>query len=331
MNKSSKNSSGSNNKVVKLVGITIGVCVVLIFLIILFHLMRKKLQRLKKLESDIPAPEKRVKDFTLKDGVVVSNKRDYYGETKTDELELPLFDFMTLVMATNNFSNSSKLGQGGFGCVYKVGEVVAVKRLSRISDQGIEELKNEVQLIAKLQHRNLVPVLGCCVEAEEKLLVYEFMENKSLDMFLFEKNVTLTWKIKLEIICGITRGLLYLHQDSRFKVIHRDLKASNILLNRQMNPKISEFGMARIFGGDQIVAKTKKVVGTYGYMSPEYAMDGHFSTKSNVFSFEILVLEIVSGKKNTGSCYTRSEHNLLTQAIFIHLGRSVLSISFLME
>ncbi|KAL7594154.1 hypothetical protein Lser_V15G32165 [Lactuca serriola] len=318
MTKSSKNSSSSNNKVVKLVGITIGSCVVLIFLIILFHLMRKKLQRLKKLESDIPAPEKRVKDFILKDGVVVPNKRDYYGETKTDELELPLFDFMTLVMATNNFSNSSKLGQGGFGCVYKgtlkEGEV-AVKRLSRISEQGIEELKNEVQLIAKLQHRNLVRVLGCCIEAEEKLLVYEFMENKSLDMFLFdkEKNVTLSWKIRLEIICGIARGILYLHQDSRFKVIHRDLKASNILLDRQMNAKISDFGMARIFGGDQNVAKTKKVVGTYGYMSPEYAMDGHFSTKSDVFSFGVLVLEIISGKKNTGSCYTSSQHNLLRQ------------------
>ncbi|CAH1448384.1 unnamed protein product [Lactuca virosa] len=135
----------------------------------------------------------------------------------------------------------------------------------------------------------------------------------SICSFLTKRKTLLSWKIRLEIICGIARGILYLHQDSRFKVIHRDLKASNILLDRQMNPKISDFGMARIFWGDQNVAKTKKVVGTYGYMSPEYAMDGHFSTKSDVFSFGVLVLEIVSGKKNTGSCYTSSQHNLLRQ------------------
>ncbi|KAJ9566235.1 hypothetical protein OSB04_002201 [Centaurea solstitialis] len=239
------------------------------------------------------------------------------GETKMDELELPLFNFTTLAIATNNFSDANELGQGGFGYVYKgtlpEGEVVAVKRLSRVSDQGIEELKNEVGLIAKLQHRNLVRLLGCCIEVEEKLLIYEYMENKSLNMFLFEKekSIQLDWQLRLDIINGIARGLLYLHQDSRFKIIHRDLKASNILLDKKMNPKISDFGMARIFGSDQTEAKTKKVVGTYGYMSPEYAMDGKFSTKSDVFSFGVLVLEIVSGKKNTGSSYTSSELNLL--------------------
>ncbi|CAH1448383.1 unnamed protein product [Lactuca virosa] len=311
MIKRSKNGSSSDNKVVKPVAISIGAFVALAFLLILFYLRKKKLQLSKKSVAKTKGPRERAEDFLLNDGSVVPNKREM------DELELPLFDFSTLVTATNNFSNANKLGQGGFGCVYKgklmEGEVVAIKRLSRISDQGIEELKNEVRLIAKLQHRNLVRVLGCCIEAEEKLLIYEFMENKSLDMFIFEKekNMTLNWKSRLEIICGIARGLLYLHQDSRFKIIHRDLKASNILLDKDMNPKISDFGMARIFGSDQTDAKTKKVVGTYGYMSPEYAMDGHFSTKSDVFSFGVLVLEIVSGKKNTGSSYMSSQHNLL--------------------
>ncbi|KAJ9566251.1 hypothetical protein OSB04_002217 [Centaurea solstitialis] len=274
------------------------------------------------------------------------SKEGINGETMMDELDLPLFDFRTLTVATNNFSSTNELGEGGFGCVYKGmlhgGEVVAVKRLSRVSDQGIEELTNEVRLIAKLQHRNLVRLLGCCIEVEEKLLIYEFMKNRSLDKFLFgkfivnfgsflcltcgycqnlacfskfvtekEKSMELRWQLRLDIIRGITGGLLYLHQDSRLKIIHRDLKASNILLDEKMNPKISDFGLARIFGSDQIEARTKKVNYFSGYMSPEYAMNGHFSTKSDVFSFGVLVLEIVSGQKNRGSSYTSSELNLL--------------------
>nr|GEW28864.1 receptor-like serine/threonine-protein kinase SD1-8 [Tanacetum cinerariifolium] len=210
----------------------------------------------------------RSQDFLMKEGIIVPSKKEYSGDRTDDEIELPLFDFPTLVMVTNNFSNANKLGQGGFGSVYKgtfmEGEVVAIKRLSRTSGQGIEELKNEVRLIAKLQHRNLVRLLGCCIEVEEKLLVYEYMENKSLNTFLFDKakSAQLDWQRRFNIISGIARGLLYLHQDSRFRIIHRDLKASNILLDKEMTPKISDFGMARIFGSDQTEAETKKVVGT---------------------------------------------------------------------
>ncbi|XVF27764.1 hypothetical protein REPUB_Repub14bG0136900 [Reevesia pubescens] len=234
---------------------------------------------------------------------------DSIGEKEIDESrrngDLPFFDLGTIAAATDNFSSDNKLGQGGFGSVYKGvlfnGKEIAVKRLSKYSGQGVKEFKNEIVLIAKLQHRNLVRMLGCCIEGEEKMLIYEYLPNKSLDSIIFDesKRSLLDWKKRLEIICGIARGILYLHQDSRLRIIHRDLKASNVLLDAAMNPKISDFGMARIFGGDQIEGETKRVVGTYGYMSPEYAMGGHFSMKSDVYSFGVLLLEIITGRKNS--------------------------------
>ncbi|KAJ8749071.1 hypothetical protein K2173_013678 [Erythroxylum novogranatense] len=206
--------------------------------------------------------------------------------------------------ATNSLSLANKLGEGGFGPVYKgkfaQGQEIAVKRLSKRSGQGLVEFKNELILIAKLQHSNLVRLLGFCVQGEERMLVYEYLPNKSLDFFIFDqsKRKLLDWNKRFSIIEGIAQGLLYLHKYSRLRIIHRDLKASNILLDKDMNPKISDFGMARIFRPDEPEANTIRVVGTYGYMPPEYAMEGIFSVKSDVYSFGVLVLEVVSGKKN---------------------------------
>ncbi|KAK3430290.1 hypothetical protein EUGRSUZ_E01822 [Eucalyptus grandis] len=191
---------------------------------------------------------------------------EFSKERSQGELSLIRLDIIRA--ATQNFSNECKLGEGGFGPVYKGtlvdGKEIAVKRLSRTSGQGLIEFKNEVILIARLQHRNLVRLLGCCLEEHEKLLIYEYMPNKSLDVFLFGSTMgqSLDWKMRMNITFGIARGLLYLHEDSRLRIIHRDLKASNILLDGEMNPKISDFGMARIFGVNQDEANTNRVVGT---------------------------------------------------------------------
>ncbi|KAH9754785.1 cysteine-rich receptor-like protein kinase 10 [Citrus sinensis] len=251
-------------------------------------------------------------------GSVTSSKG---GEAQGEShQEFPIFPLGLALEATNHFSRENKLGEGGFGPVYKGiladGKEIAVKRLSRSSGQGLQEFKNEVTLIAKLQHKNLVRLLGCCLDGNELLLIYEYMPNKSLDLFLFDstKGAQLDWKRRISIINGIARGLLYLHEDSRLRVIHRDLKTSNVLLDHEMNPKISDFGMARIFSGNQNEANTNRVAGTYGYMAPEYAMEGVFSVKSDVFSFGVLLLEIISGKRNSGFYLSEHGQSLLTYA-----------------
>ncbi|XP_008226742.2 PREDICTED: uncharacterized protein LOC103326305 [Prunus mume] len=247
-------------------------------------------------------------------------EKNFDFEFGNEDLELITFDLATVSRATDNFSNNNKLGEGGFGPVYKgiliEGQDIAVKRLSKCSGQGIKEFMNEVILIAKLQHRNLVKLLGCCIEGDEKMLIYEYMPNKSLDYFIFDdtRSKFLGWDQRINIIGGIARGLLYLHQDSRLRIIHRDLKTSNVLLDKDMNPKISDFGTARAFGADQTEENTNRVVGTYGYMSPEYVVDGIFSIKSDVYSFGVMVLEIVSGKKNRGFYHPDHQLNLLGHA-----------------
>ncbi|XP_027341656.1 cysteine-rich receptor-like protein kinase 10 [Abrus precatorius] len=229
------------------------------------------------------------------------------GDEITTEMNSLQFDLRTIQEATNKFSDDNKIGEGGFGAVYKGmfpnGHEIAVKRLRRNSSQGSMEFKKEVLLISKLQHRNLVRLLGFCMEKNEKILIYEFVHNKSLDYYLFspENHRKSTWSERYKIIRGIARGILYLHEDSHLNIIHCDLKPSNILLDNRMNAKISDFGLARIVAIDQMQGNTSIIAGTYGYMSPEYAMLGQFSVKSDVFSFGVIILEIVSGKRNVDS------------------------------
>ncbi|KAL6865245.1 hypothetical protein ACP4OV_016396 [Aristida adscensionis] len=242
------------------------------------------------------------------------------ASNSSDDIEnadMLIFDLSTIRAATEDFAESRMLGKGGFGMVYKGvlpdGQEIAVKRLCQSSRQGMGELKSELVVVSKLHHKNLVRLIGVCLQDNEKILVYEYMPNRSLDTILFdsEKNEVLDWGKRFQIINGIARGLQYLHEDSQLKIVHRDLKASNVLLDLDYVPKISDFGLAKIFGGDQSKYVTHRIAGTYGYMAPEYAMRGQYSIKSDVFSFGVLVLEIVMGRRNSGLYNSEQADDLL--------------------
>ncbi|KAH0900353.1 hypothetical protein HID58_049921, partial [Brassica napus] len=295
----------------KKIGWSVGVSLMLILSVIVFCFWKRRQKQAKAAATRI------VQNQVLMNGVVLPRRRNLSEENAVEDLELPLMEFEAVLTATEHFSDCNKVGEGGFGAVYKGrlldGQEIAVKRLSEMSAQGTNEFMNEVRLIARLQHINLVRLLGCCVDEGEKILIYEYLENLSLDSHLFglTRSSMLNWQMRFDIINGIARGILYLHRDSSIRIIHRDLKASNVLLDKDMTPKISDFGMARIFGRDETEANTRKVVGTYGYMSPEYAMEGIFSMKSDVFSFGVLLLEIISGKRNKGFNNSGRDNNLL--------------------
>ncbi|XP_077219236.1 cysteine-rich receptor-like protein kinase 2 [Tasmannia lanceolata] len=227
------------------------------------------------------------------------------------------FKYEDLRKATNNFDQGNKLGQGGYGSVYKGilpdGREIAVKRLFFNTRQWVDQFFNEINLISQVQHKNLVKLLGCSVEGPESLLVYEYLRNTSLDRFLFDpfKKKELDWGRRFNIIVGTAEGLAYLHEASEIRIIHRDIKSSNILLDEGFKPKIADFGLARYFANDQSHLSTG-LAGTLGYMAPEYVVHGQLTEKADIYSYGILVLEVVTGRKN-GSQTTSEGHSLMSQ------------------
>ncbi|XXG68671.1 hypothetical protein AAC387_Pa06g1706 [Persea americana] len=232
------------------------------------------------------------------------------------------FRYGELRAATDNFSPANKLGEGGFGPVYKGvlpdNKVVAIKQLSLASHQGKNQFITEIATISAVQHRNLVKLYGCCIEGDRRLLVYEYLENKSLDQALFGKNnLHLNWSTRYEICLGTARGLAYLHEESRIRIVHRDVKASNILLDAVLNPKISDFGLAKLYD-DKMTHISTRVAGTIGYLAPEYAMLGHLTEKVDVFGFGVVALEILTGKPNSYLSMNEEKIYLLERAWSLH-------------
>ncbi|XP_038981163.1 probable LRR receptor-like serine/threonine-protein kinase At1g53440 [Phoenix dactylifera] len=221
------------------------------------------------------------------------------------ELQTGYFTLKQIKIATKNFDPENKIGEGGFGPVYKGvlpdGSVIAVKQLSSKSKQGNHEFINEIGMISALQHPNLVKLFGFCIEGNQLLLIYEYMENNSLARALFgpeRHQLKLDWRTRHKICLGIARGLAFLHEESRIKIIHRDIKATNILLDKDLSAKISDFGLARLDEEENTHINTR-IAGTVGYMAPEYVMRGYLTDKADVYSFGVVTLEIVSGMSNT--------------------------------
>ncbi|XP_047315445.1 probable LRR receptor-like serine/threonine-protein kinase At1g07650 isoform X2 [Impatiens glandulifera] len=235
----------------------------------------------------------------------LGGKTAAYKELRGLDLQTGIFTLKQMKVATKNFDAVNKVGEGGFGSVYKGtlsdGTIIAVKQLSSKSRQGNQEFVNEIGMISALQHPNLVKLYGCCNEGNQLLLVYEYMENNCLSRALFGKDQTckskLDWPIRQKICLGIARGLHYLHAESRLKIVHRDIKTSNVLLDKNFDAKISDFGLAKLYEDGHTHISTR-VAGTIGYMAPEYAMRGYLTEKADVYSFGVVALEIVSGKSN---------------------------------
>ncbi|KAK4285846.1 hypothetical protein QN277_002486 [Acacia crassicarpa] len=240
------------------------------------------------------------------------------------ELKTGYFSLRQIKTATNDFDPTNKIGEGGFGPVYKGvlsdGVAVAIKQLSSKSRQGNREFVNEIGMISALQHPNLVKLYGCCIEGNQLLLIYEYMENNCLARALFgydKQGLHLDWPTRVKICQGIARGLSYLHEESRLKIVHRDIKATNILLDKDLNAKISDFGLAKLDEQDNTHIITR-VAGTIGYMAPEYAMRGYLTDKADVYSFGVVALEIVSGKSNANCIPMDDFVHLLDWAYVLH-------------
>ncbi|CAD5192807.1 unnamed protein product [Musa acuminata subsp. malaccensis] len=218
-----------------------------------------------------------------------------------------IYTYKELKIATDDFSAANKVGEGGFGSVYrgmlKDGTVVAIKVLSSESKQGVGEFLTEIKVISGIIHENLVKLYGCCAEEPHRILVYNYLENNSISQTLLGSNrgnIQFNWRARVKICIGVARGLAFLHEEVHPHVLHRDIKASNILLDKDLTPKISDFGLAKLLPSNVTHVSTR-VAGTLGYLAPEYATRGQVTKKSDVYSYGVLLLEIVTGRCNTNT------------------------------
>ncbi|XP_023005915.1 probable serine/threonine-protein kinase PBL7 [Cucurbita maxima] len=240
----------------------------------------------------------------------------------SDHIKAQIFPFRELAAATRNFRADCLLGEGGFGRVYKgnlesINQVVAIKQLDRNGLQGNREFLVEVLMLSLLHHPNLVNLIGYCADGDQRLLVYEYMPLGSLDDHLHDVSPgtkVLDWNTRMKIAAGAARGLEYLHDKASPPVIYRDLKSSNILLDKGYHPKLSDFGLAKLGPvGDNTHVSTR-VMGTYGYCAPEYAMTGQLTLKSDVYSFGVVLLELITGRKAIDDSRAAGEQNLVSWA-----------------
>ncbi|MCO5605017.1 hypothetical protein L7F22_059193 [Adiantum nelumboides] len=278
-------SEGANNRLPLVLGVVVGCAVLLGVMLCLICYIRGK----RKSPSN-PSQDEGAADFIEL-------------QESLHQHQIQLFSSHQMKSATKNFHDDNKLGQGGFGAVYKGtlqdGQVVAIKRLTHPSSQGKRQFLSEVETITSVQHRNLIRLLGCCVEGLDRLLVYEYLENQSLDRHIFDiadEQTALAWTTRRKNIIGTAKGLAYLHHESHLRIVHRDIKAANILLDDNLDPKIADFGLARLFSLDQTHVSTQ-IAGTIGYLAPEYATNGQLTEKSDIYSFGIVILEILSGRR----------------------------------
>lgn len=228
-----------------------------------------------------------------------------------------LFSYKQLRIATDDFSTLNKIGEGGFGSVYKgrlkSGKMAAIKVLSSESKQGVREFLTEIKVISDVDHENLVKLYGCCIEDDHRILVYNYLENNSLAQTLLgggHSSIQFSWRTRTKICIGVAKGLAYLHEQVKPHIIHRDIKASNILLDKDLTPKISDFGLAKLIPPNATHVSTR-VAGTIGYLAPEYAIRGQATRKSDVYSYGVLLIEIVTGRCNTNSRLPIDEQYLL--------------------
>ncbi|OMO97571.1 hypothetical protein COLO4_14548 [Corchorus olitorius] len=228
-------------------------------------------------------------------------------EFATDNIRL--FSYNSLRSATSDFHPSNRIGGGGFGVVYRGvlrdGTQVAIKRLSTESKQGSREFVTEINMISNIRHPNLVELIGCCAEDNHRILVYEYMENNSLASVLLgskSKYIALDWPRRVAICLGAASGLAFLHYEAEPHIVHRDIKASNILLDKDFHPKIGDFGLAKLFP-DNVTHISTRVAGTVGYLAPEYAVLGQLTKKADVYSFGVVLLEIISGRSSSKAAF----------------------------